>query len=172
MLNFIIRLIDWVKYRYSRTLSRVSSKKRIKEISPERILVLCYGNIYRSPFVEFYINKIQPEAKPLEIRSAGFHQVVNRSSKTGYIEYCLKKGVDLSGHRSRLVDRVMVDWADVIVIMDGHNFKMFSKKYREFSDKLIWLGSLSPDTPVVIADPYGLSEYEQDKIVSQLMTSC
>lgn len=169
--NFIERFTSWLDYRRSRILSRFNASTRLRKLRHGNILVLCYGNIYRSPFVEYYLNKIKPDVLNLHIKSAGFHNKTGRKSADDYIEYCMSWGVDLTPHRSSRVSNELLDWAELIVIMDGHNYKMLTLQGANVAGKVIWLGSLTGKTPVEIVDPYGQTPEKQHLIVQQLATA-
>lgn len=169
--SFFKRLISWLDYRIARALSRFNVNARIRLLETGNILVLCYGNIYRSPFVEYYLKHITPQALKLNIKSAGFHDKTGRSSADDYVDYCMNWGVDLSTHRSNLVSKELLDWAEIIIIMDGHNYKMLTQNYADVARKIIWLGSVSTKTPTVIADPYDQTSAMQQRVVEQLATA-
>lgn len=169
--SFIERLAGWFDYRRSRALSRLNANSRLRQLKHGNILVLCYGNIYRSPFVEYYLNYIKRDILNLHIKSAGFHTKTDRASAVDYIEHCKNWGVDLTPHRSSQVSNELLDWAEIILIMDGHNYKMLTLQDTDVAEKIIWLGSLSDATPVEILDPYGQTPENQHLVVQQLATA-
>ena len=128
-----------------------------------RVLVICYGNIYRSPFAAEYLKRHAPDA---EIRSAGFHGKAGRPSPPAHVEAARARGIELAGHRSRIVGRDDLDWADTIVLMDRRNFTHLDEASADHA-KLVWLGALT-DGPVEIDDPYGRSESEASRLLDRL----
>jgi len=168
LLDFISRLSGWLNYRLARFFAQYTCNTRLKRIRPQKILVMCYGNIYRSPFVEYYLKQLPQEGLSLQIKSAGFHENENRQSAQAHITYCKKWAVDLSDHRSKKVNNSLLDWADIVVIMDGHNYKMLKMLDPLATSKLIWLGSISNKTPSEISDPYGKSEETYREVINQL----
>lgn len=169
MTRFIARLAGWLKYRLALLMARSDSRSRLDRIAPQRVLVLCYGNIYRSPYVEYYLRNLLGDSTAVEIRSAGFHHRSGRESPAEHIERCKQQyNVDLGQHRSQQVDRQLLEWADIVVIMDGNNFNSVRLLDSHALNKVIWLGALNPQTPIEIADPYGRQNNEQDAIVGQL----
>ena len=144
------------------------TSNRLKNKNIRHILVMCYGNIYRSPFVEKYLAERLGE--DFEIRSAGFHPKSNRASSEAHIKMCLEYNVDLSAHRSTVVNRELTDWADVIVIMDRHNWYALAD-YPSATSKVLWLGVLLEQSIKEIQDPYSKSESEARLIVQQLLAS-
>jgi len=129
-----------------------------------RVLVVCYGNIYRSAFVGEYLNTHL--AGRCEVRSAGFHATENRPSPPGHVTMSRDFGVDLSGHRSRLIRVADAEWADTIVLMDRHNRAALDALGIDPA-KCVWLGALAPG-PVEIVDPYRLDEATARAVVSRL----
>ena len=165
-----MRLYWFYKYQIARKQSRETSLKVINNtLHIRNILVMCYGNIYRSPLVSNYLKLHLP--KDYNIKSAGFFPKSGRKSADKYIELVNKFGVDLSDHHSACVDKKMFDWADHIIIMDGKNFKLSMILDNQIENKLVWLGAISSINIKEIEDPYCKSEEEQLKIVKQLISS-
>lgn len=144
--------------------ARSDSRKRLSAGGVRRVLVICYGNIYRSPFVGEYLR--QRVGASVAIRTAGFHPVTERPSPPGHVTMCRSFGVDLGTHRSSLVTPADIDWADAIVLMDRHNW-LALKDLGVPRRKLVWLGSLAPGA-VEIPDPYGLEEGVALEIVKRM----
>ncbi len=132
-----------------------------------RVLVMCYGNIYRSPFVAEALRQALPGR--LEVRSAGFHAKTGRPSPEAHVRMSQSVGVDLSAHRSSLVSAEDLAWADLIVFMDRHNWARL-RDLQAPADKLLWLGGLMPGD-VEIPDPYGLSP-EAARVVVDRLAGC
>lgn len=76
--------------------------------------------------------------------------------------------VDLSQHRSKLVDKRTVQDADLIVIMDRHNWYALAEFDAAAVERTIWLGTLLKDGNVEIVDPYGKPRKEAERIVERL----
>ena len=134
-----------------------------------KILVLCYGNIYRSPLVAQYLrDKLGNE---FNVRSAGFYPKPNRPSTESHIKMCSEHQVDLSGHKSTVINEELVDWADMIIIMDKHNWYALAEYGFDAISKVIWLGAMQGNSSVEISDPYGKPEDQAKGIVEQLLLS-
>lgn len=142
--------------------ARADSRRALARGPVRRVLVLCHGNIYRSPFVA----QLLRASTDLEVRSAGFHPREGRSSPEGHVRMSAGMGVDLAAHRSALVKPADLEWADIVIVMDRHNWA----RVREMGapvDKLVWLGALADGT-VEIEDPYGLPERRIREILDRL----
>lgn len=144
--------------------ARESTQARFARAPVRRVLVICYGNIYRSPLFGEILRAEAGEL--LEVRSAGFHQKVGRESPPAYVELCASRGFTLARHRSAEVTSADLDWADTIVFMDRHNWAALEARAADPA-KLVWAGALS-EGKVEIEDPYGLPQPAVERIIGQL----
>ena len=167
-ISVVRKFTKWSHYAFARTMARRTAAERLRDAGIPRLLIVCYGNIYRSPFVERCLRTLGP-AMDLQVRSAGFHRREGRQVEADFEEIAREKfGVDLSDHRSRLLTTDDLDWAQLILIMDGHNYRLMYDLHRDHLDKCLWLGAITPETPVTIADPYGTDLEQQRRIAGQL----
>lgn len=120
------------------------------------ILVLCHGNINRSAACAEILRKKIPTVK-----SAGFVGPGKRAAKK-MRDAMAGRGVDLSEHRSQLVTRELVEWADEIIYMDGGNRKRFMDKFPDMEDKLECLGRHSEPQLNRIPDPGFMAKDSKD----------
>jgi len=144
--------------------ARDDSSSRLARESASRVLVVCYGNIYRSAFVGAYF--AQHPIPGIEFRSAGFYPVAGRPAPARHVELSRHVGVELADHRSAVVTARDIRWADVIVLMDRHNWLSLIE-LGAAEEQLVWLGSLDGGA-IEINDPYGLSDLEAARIVERL----
>ena len=85
-----------------------------------RVLVLCTGNICRSPAVAQLLEHALPA---IEVRSAGFYPLTDRPSPRNWVAAARDVlDLDLAAHRSTVVDRTLLEWAELIIIMDARNW--------------------------------------------------
>jgi protein-tyrosine-phosphatase len=77
-----------------------------------------------------------------------------------------ERGVDLSVHRSRLVEPADLTWADVVVVMDRHNWQAL-RLMGAPTHLLVWLGALDGGS-IEIPDPYSLDVVQAHVILSRL----
>jgi protein-tyrosine phosphatase len=137
------------------------------------ILFLCLGNICRSPFAELFWNEqLRPQHSLLpHATSAGFYPVADRRTPEKFLPLTTKFGVDLSNHRSRIVNQAMVDEAEIICIMDGDNWLDFIKTYPSAKDKLYFLGAFDDPQAPEIPDPDRLDAHEARPIYERIARS-
>ncbi|ACL73459.1 Protein-tyrosine-phosphatase-like protein [Thioalkalivibrio sulfidiphilus HL-EbGr7] len=147
--------LRFATYRALRS-ARCQTLERAAQLGFRRILVMCYGNIYRSPLVAAYLRRSLSGQDGIEIRSAGFHPKPGRRSPDDYVGHvrCLT-GLDLSQHKSRVIEQSDLEWADSIVIMDRHNWHAITGLGRVYEAKVVWLGAFLPGGPLEVDDPYG-----------------
>ncbi|WP_369162562.1 hypothetical protein [Candidatus Thiodiazotropha sp. LNASS1] len=157
MHNFATRIINSIIRRAQHIIILMRARKKSRESISNRegnnILVLCYGNIYRSPLAE-YLLKIFCSSETFNIMSAGFHKKENRTCEPEYLQILEEYGYDLYEHRSKIVRPSDIKWADIILIMDRYNFDMLKKMDRDCISKTMWIGAFSKRKSVEVQDPY------------------
>jgi len=144
--------------------ARAASLARIQEGKIKRVLVVCYGNIYRSPFAGTSLRQLLPAE--IDVRSSGFHRVAGRQSPERHVIMSRARSIDLSTHRSSKVTAEDLQWADIVVLMDRHNWGLLDDLGTDHS-KLVWLGAFGPGG-VEIADPYELDDAHAQRVLDQL----
>src|SRR5512139_239226 len=88
-----------------------------------RVLFVCSGNTCRSPLAEALFRRMLEEAgRPdIQVGSAGSAAIDGAPASEGAYLVALEQGLDLSGHRARLLTRELVEGADLILAMSrGH----------------------------------------------------
>jgi len=72
------------------------------------------GNICRSPYAAGVLERELPGC---DIRSAGFLDA-GREPPRHAVSVAAERGVNLTGHRSSQVTSSLLDWADLVIVMD------------------------------------------------------
>lgn len=131
-------------------------KKTERETEALRILVLCIGNLCRSPFAERLLREKIPKDKlKVEVYSRGTMAERGASPSPDAIEAAKKWGIDLSDHRSHPLDLCDINTSDIILTMDSVTAETLNDLY-ELNDSAVPLGRFYPDSIIVdIEDPYG-----------------
>ena len=106
------------------------------------VLVMCYGNICRSPFAEASLGRLL-RPRGVRVESAGLYGPGRPTPREG-IDAAAVRGFDLSGHASRLVTTQLVAEADVVVVMDAFQARAIQDKFGGSPDKIVFLGDLDP----------------------------
>jgi protein-tyrosine phosphatase len=170
--QFLNRVVQAVqrRVRHRRILftAREDSRKAISSVEKVcRVLVVCYGNIYRSPLVE-YLLKHHPLAVDIYVRSAGFYEKERRCCVEDYQKLLVKKGYNLSGHRSKKITQEDLSWADIIVIMDRKNWDQLHQMNALALKKTVWIGAFSQGGSVEVVDPYDTDEMKTLSVIKEL----
>lgn len=89
----------------------------IREATVKRVLVVCTGNICRSPLAEAWLQGAWGAAAQVE--SAGTGALVGHAADPFAIQVAALSGLDLSSHRARQVDLKMLRTADLVLAMEA-----------------------------------------------------
>lgn len=137
--------------------------------SLRKVVVLCRGNICRSPVAAMALQSALPHA---EVVSAGFHPRAGRSSPEPWAEVVARRlEIDLTAHRSRTVDAELMAWADLVIAMDVENWNELERTFPQVLHKstLLAIAAGDPGAPgTEIPDPYGLPVEQMERIAIQL----
>ena len=135
---------------------RSSANRRILQIdSVSSILVVCYGNVCRSPYLEAVLRRELPE---ITVSSAGFVGP-GRPVPPHALTLARSRGLDLSAFRSRPIGRANVAGTDLVVVMDREQARHIARGYRISPSRIIVAGDLDPvaRSTRAIHDPWGQS---------------
>lgn len=113
------------------------------EPPPQTVLVICYGNICRSPYAAAALRRLLPPAAAgTRIESAGFVGA-HRPAPANAIEVAAARGIDLRRHMSRVVTPGAVSGADLVIVMEPGQADLLRPLGRTRRPVLM-LGDLDP----------------------------
>lgn len=121
-------------------------------VKARRILFVCKGNICRSPFAEAATRVLAHHR--LEVRSAGYYPAPDRPCPEHALAAALEYGIDLSLHRSHLLDAAAAEWADIILLFDYENEEALRARFPKAVVRSHYLGALNTGHALEIADPF------------------
>ncbi|MEH7505359.1 low molecular weight protein arginine phosphatase [Neobacillus drentensis] len=127
----------------------------------QRILFVCTGNTCRSPMAEAILKNKDIDA--IEVRSAGIY-AANGSEASTHAKKVLDDNGIAHNHRSSLLTRAEVEWADLILTMTSSHKMAILQQYPQVGQKVFTLKEYSGDIfHSDVVDPYGgsLAMYEQ-----------
>jgi protein-tyrosine phosphatase len=118
-----------------------------------RVLILCHGNIIRSPYAERAIARALGAESRVAIRSAGLHAVQGTSSPVAPVLAAEAFQVNLRDHSASALTPEAVSDADVVFVMDVPQLAAMRRRFPAARHKTFLLSCLAPDTPLEVRDP-------------------
>ncbi len=142
------------------------------------ILVICSGNICRSPFGEGYLRHrlAQMSLQDVLVRSAGTLGIVGSPASADSIALAADEGFDLSSHRSSAVTADGLDEAEIVLVMERAHQEALRERFPNESHRVRLLSEYhasvqDPDQAPDIFDPIGRSS-EDYRRCFQLIKGC
>jgi protein-tyrosine phosphatase len=114
----------------------------------QNILVVCIGNICRSPMAEALLKQSYPDRN---VFSAGLEALVGHTADPMAIECMNEVGVDINTHVARLLDRDMLIEADIVFAMSNEQVRAIEERWSFSKGKVFKLCHWSRNS---IPDPY------------------
>ncbi|WP_333678989.1 low molecular weight protein-tyrosine-phosphatase [Dyella sp.] len=121
----------------------------------KNILVICVGNICRSPAAEFlFRDKLRHRG--IQVRSAGLKAMVGYPMDDNAMRVLKAHGIDAAEHRARQLNADMLREADLVLAMEREHLGAAARLAPEASGKLFLLDKWreAGDIP----DPYRRSQ--------------
>jgi protein-tyrosine phosphatase len=114
----------------------------------ENILVVCVGNICRSPIAEALLRSRYPDK---QIDSAGVGALVGHAADPNAVAVMAAMEIDITGHVAKQINAALVGQADLILTMSVGQTKWIEAQWPHCRGKIFRIGHwLDQD----IADPY------------------
>jgi protein-tyrosine phosphatase len=168
----MIDLVRRVRRSPDRLLHRLRRRKAFESLRgrprPKTVLVVCQGNICRSPLAAALLSR---ELAPfgIAVQSVGFLGF-NRPPPAEAIAAAERYGVSLAEHRSRLVTAELARAADLIVAMDVTQRRLVCERFGRLPTDVIVLGDLDPTSVETraIRDPIDQSRAVFDEVYARI----
>jgi len=130
-----------------------------------RILTVCTGNICRSPMAEGMLKKMPAGLRNISVASAGTHALTGNPATDFALIAAHEKGIDISGHRARLLEPALIQDSDIILCMEPSHAEWVISVSPSSAKKVYILADFSGPGKRLgkIADPYGcgIPEYRE-----------
>jgi protein-tyrosine-phosphatase/predicted ATP-grasp superfamily ATP-dependent carboligase len=118
----VIKRLAPPAFRRARGRAALRTLRRRGRSGAGTFVMLCHGNICRSPFAELRLReKARAAGLPLHVVSAGSYEAEGRRSPNDAVAAALRLGVDLSAHRSRFIDAEGARRAATVIVFDDRN---------------------------------------------------
>ena len=119
--------------------------------SATSVLVMCYGNICRSPFAEAVLDRTTNKV----VTSAGTYLKAGRKSPAEAVEAAAALGIELTNHCSQVVTEEELKLIDLIIVFDRANWLAIRSMCPEVMQRVAYLGAADPNEPLEVQDPFG-----------------
>ena len=122
---------------------RRSALQRLAQLPRQStVLFVCHGNICRSPYAAEVARKLLPATVTVE--SAGFIGP-DRPSPPEAVAVAAERGIDLSPHRSQVIELEHVREVDLVLVMDSRQRHRLVSSMPELDGRVVLLGDLDPE---------------------------
>jgi len=115
----------------------------------KNVMMVCVGNICRSPIAEVLLQHQQPQ---LNVFSSGLGALVGKPADPHSVELMAEKGIDLNNHCAQQINSVLVSASDLILTMEQKHVEGIQSQFPESRGKVHLIGKWSDNQE--IPDPY------------------
>jgi len=112
-------------------------------------MMVCIGNICRSPIAEVLLKHQQPQ---LNVFSSGLGALVGKPADPKSIDLMTIKGIDLNNHCAQQINSVLVSASDLILTMEQKHVDAIQAKFPESRGKVHLICKWTDNKE--IPDPY------------------
>lgn len=117
-----------------------------------RVLIVCTGNICRSPMAEGLLRARLAGQGGINVNSAGIAALAGHPPHPLATSLLAERHIDISAHRARQIDRVMLSASDVILVAESAHGAWVVSRFPGTRDRVHRLGKWRGlDVP----DPFG-----------------
>lgn len=127
------------------------ASSRLHHLAPRSVLMLCLGNICRSPYAARALSSLAPEVR---VDSAGFIGP-GRPPPEIALAAARERGIHHADHRSKVLTPSLLAEANAVLVFDRANAAGLRSVCDP--DRMFWLGDFDPtwSGSRAIADPWG-----------------
>lgn len=128
-----------------------------------KILVICTGNICRSPFGERLLQQQHPDKV---VHSAGISALVGHEADAMAVQVAKQMGVSLAGHKGQQLTVELCQAYDLILAMEQYHLNYIADLSPTSTGKAMLYGHWLTDKAIV--DPYRQGEAYFQRIFSKI----
>lgn len=112
------------------------------------ILVVCEGNICRSPMAEALLAAALPRTR---VTSAGLNALVGKPADTAAVELMRRRGLRIDDHRATQITRPLCLNADIVLVMEREQRQRLERLYPEVCGRVF---RIAEHSKLDVPDPY------------------
>jgi protein-tyrosine phosphatase len=140
-----------------------------------KILMVCLGNICRSPLAEGILrSKLPPQSFIIDSAGTGSWHV-GHAPDLRSIKVARQNGIDISNLKGRQFSAIDFDNFDYIYVMDNQNYKdviNIAPNEEAINKVNLILNEIFPREKVDVPDPYYGSQNDFEKVYAMLNEAC
>ncbi|TWX72947.1 low molecular weight protein-tyrosine-phosphatase [Colwellia sp. C1TZA3] len=133
----------------------------------DKILIVCIGNICRSPSAERILQQLMPDK---DITSAGIGALVDHEIEKNAAQLLASHNYNSDNHKARQVSTDIINQAELILVMEKKHQQVLMQQYPSASGKVMLLGKWHGDEE--IPDPYRKSLTAFEHAFTQIEKNC
>jgi len=133
-------------------------KMKKKMIQPGKVVLVCTGNVCRSPMAEYILRSRLGDGSGWQVVSAGVLAGQGAPASPESVRALEEIGLDLRPHQSQPLTEELVDAATLLVVMTRHHAEDVLRQFPAADGRVVLLTSFGSDPQVRdIPDPIGQS---------------
>lgn len=156
------------RLRYQVLVKRQSFPRLVRTI-----LVVCKGNICRSPLAEAYLKcLVEKHGVPITVQSAGLETSFGKSAHPLAQLVGTQGGLRLDKHTTQPLHKEQVERADMIIVMEWRQRNRVLKLYPQAKPKVFLLRQFYDRSAREVADPYSGTLEDFQTCLSMIKQAC
>lgn len=134
-----------------------------------KILIVCTGNICRSPVAAALLqDRLKRQGlTEWQVTSAGTWAQDKRGASQYSVEIMAEQGLDITEHRATMIDYDLIKKSDLVLCMESGHMEALQVEFPTQAKK-VYLLSEMVDRNYSISDPYGRSKDAYYRMVSDV----
>lgn len=133
----------------------------------DSILVVCTGNICRSPIAERVLQNLLPSKR---VDSAGVGALIDHAADPSAIKVAQLHGISLANHKGKQFTSKLAKQYDLLLVMEKTHLDRVTKIAPEVRGKTMLLGHWDNDKE--IPDPYLKSDEAFESVYQLIARGC
>ena len=135
----------------------------------DSVLVVCAGNICRSPTGE-YVLKAKLQNKNIKVSSAGLTALEGKPADANAKQIASANGVNMDEHQGRQLSESLVAQNSLILVMEQRHLNDIHSQYPQARGKTFLLGKWIDEAE--IPDPYRQSQEAFEHVYKLIDSAC